>query len=84
MIRLPANVDGTKGKLLVLLVAMYGLKDAPAAFMRAFGEQVETFEYDGKFNPINQVQVATRLKKRSGPGNIGSRDPTDAREGGCI
>jgi len=78
VIRLPPNGDGSKGQVLALLVAMYGLKDAPAAFLR---DQMASFTYNAQHEPVNKE--AQRRKKRFEPGKDGSRDPTDSREGKC-
>ena len=60
---------------------MYGLKDAPVAFLRALGDQMASFTYDAQHEPVNKE--AQHRKKKFGPGNVGSHDPTDSREGRC-
>jgi len=37
--------------------------------------------YDAQHEPVNKE--AQRQKKKFGPGNVGSRDPTDSRQGKC-
>jgi len=46
VITLPPNEDRSQGQVLALLVAIYELKDAPAAFLRALGDQMASFTYD--------------------------------------
>jgi len=81
VIRLPHNQDESQGQVLALLVAMFGLKDAPASFLRALGEQMASFTYDSQHESVNNK--AQRHKKKFGPGNVGSRDPTVVWEGTC-
>jgi len=81
VMRMPPNEDGSHGQVLALLMAMYGLKDAPAAFLCALGDQMASFTYDVKHEPVNKE--AQRRKKKFELGNVGSRDPTDSREGQC-
>jgi len=61
VIRLPLNEDGSQGQVLALLVARYGLKDAPAAFLNALGDKMASFTYDAQNEPVNKE--AQRQKK---------------------
>jgi len=81
VIKLPPTEDGSQGQVLALLLAMHGLKDAPTAFSRSLGDQMASFTYDAQHEPVNKE--AQRQKKKFGPGNVGSRDPTDSRQGKC-
>jgi len=72
------SLNHEQGQALALLVAIYGLKDTPAAFLRALGDQMSSFTYDAQHEPVNKE--AQRQKKKFGPGNVGSREPTDSWE----
>ena len=76
VIRLPPNEDKSQGQMLALLVAMYGLKYTPSAFLRALGDQMASFTYDAQHEPVNRAEQ--RQKKKYGPGNVGLPDPTDS------
>jgi len=53
--------DGSQGQVLALLVVRCGLKDAPAAFLRALGDQMASFTYDAQHEPVKKE--AQRRKK---------------------